>query len=469
MHTDYRQETRWKVVTAHRLARACRAYHRASPEIRSTLCVRTRPPRHLNEGGAGAKDGMEVDGESSSTSKGKGKAVVDEDAEAEEDADGETEEAVPTLPGAAITGEPSTGSSVQAPAGAGKAGGTGGDEKTLDPTKGSVSRSQQQQLENVKAQAQAKHIQELINFRSPIFDLATDETIIDHNLLLSLREANAAGELSDEALAVAELDLIALFPDLPLYSDFILAEDVNMSRRIEESSAWNGRLSNVTRLLESKPLLVSTLQPGRTRTREGWIDETASIVEDIEPPADPREQLPNTSSVLFAGRKPKDVSAGEVLVKPASVPQPDVRASSILWLPEEDGRLLQLQRQYGLNWPLIAEVFNNSTQRPSSDHRLPWDCFDRWDRLVGPGSRKTLPDGTEIKIPAPDYIPPVDKFGRSVPVLGNGSKKSARHISIIEAMKKVQKQRETTSLKAPREFQALFLLCEFLANSFFFA
>lgn len=394
---------------------------------------------------------VELEPSSDPNAKGKAKEsveTIEEDADGEADAEGEEDQAAVAV-GPAIT-EAAT-SENPAPAGAGMAGGSGGDEKTVDPTKGSVSRAQQQQLDAAKTLAQAQHVQALINYRRPIFDLAANETTIDPEVLMSLCEDAAASKMPEEELTITELDLAALFPDLPLYSDFILAEDTNMARRVEDSSAWTGRLTNVTRLLESKPLLVSTLRPGRTHSREGWADETASIVEDIEPPADVRDQLPNTSSVLFAGRKPKDVSAGEVLVKPVPVPQPDVRASSILWLPEEDVRLLQLQRQYGLNWPLIAEVFNSSTQRPNSDHRLPWDCFDRWDRLVGPGSKKTLPDGTEIKVPPPNYVPPVDKFGRSAPVIGNGSKKSARHVSIIEAMKKVQKQREAIALKAPRK------------------
>ncbi|GAA6060383.1 hypothetical protein JCM10212_004636 [Sporobolomyces blumeae] len=452
LQTDFRQESRSKVVTAHRLARACRAWHRASPDVRPTLCVRTRPPRYLDERPDGAQEAMDVD-QTSRSGKGKEKELPDsteEDADGEIDAEGEAEDAgaVDTVVGADGTEAPTT-TLGPAPAGAGQAGGTGGDEKTLDPNKGSVSRSQQVQHETTKAHTQAQHIQALINFRNPIFDFGADETVVDYDLLVALLDAQASGELSDEGLNIAELDLAALFPDLPLYSDFILADDTNMARRVEESSAWMGRLANVTRLLESKPLLVSTLQPGRTRTSNGWAPETASLLEDIEPPVDPRDQVPNASSVLFAGRKPKDVSVGEVLVKPTPVPHPDVRASSILWLPEEDARLLHLQKQYGFNWPLIAEIFNTSTQRPRSDFRLPWDCYDRWDRLVGPGSKKVLPDGTEISVPAPEYIPPVDRMGRAIPVIGNGDKKSARHASIADAIKKVQKLRELTASKAP--------------------
>ncbi|GAA5968990.1 hypothetical protein JCM21900_002091 [Sporobolomyces salmonicolor] len=462
MHTDFRQEMRWKIVTAYKLARACRAWKRASTDDRPNLCVRVRPPRFLNPDAKGKEkapaeevgfdlDMTADDAESApKTEKGKERAQLEEDvdAEGEEDADGEVDDARPAPPAAAsASGTPLPPSAPNGAPGLGKTGGSSSNESTLPPTPGNLSRAQQAQLEAAKAHAQAQHIQALINFRNPIFDFDADETVIDPLLLAALRDArdNTPGE----AQSLVELDLAALFPDLPLYSDFILAEDANMARRVEDSSAWMGRLANVTRLLETKPLLVSTMQPGRTKTRMGWTEETAAVLEDIEPPVDPREQPPTTSSVLFLGRKPKDVITGEVLVRPPPVPQPDIRASSILWLPEEDAKLLALQRQYGFNWPLIAEVFNSVTQRPASDHRLPWDCYDRWDRLVGPGSKKVLPDGTEISVPAPEYIPPVDKMGRQAPMVGNGSKKNARHVTILDAMKKVQKKREAYAAKQP--------------------
>ncbi|GAA5831804.1 hypothetical protein JCM11251_003891 [Rhodosporidiobolus azoricus] len=491
MHIDFRQERRWKVVTAHNLARACRTWHRASPEKRPSMCVRTRPPRFLTDEEIEARlheedgegEAMEVEEKAQKAKKldkGKGKqreedaVEEDADAEGEEDADGEEDDSTPATAGegAAVftstsaTPAPSTASVpvANAPRGAGKAGGSTGNEATPGPPAGTLSRAQAAALEAQRAHAEARQTFNIISFRNPIFDLSSEETIVDPLTLAALREASlaAAAAVTDgdrkspsSSPPAADDSLLShtfatLFPDLPAFSDFVVAQDPSLDRRIEDSSAWAGRLAHVTRLLESKPLLVSTLQPGRTRTKQGWTPGTAAALEDIRDPVDPRETVPATASALFAGRKPKDASSGEVLVRADPVPHADVRATTLLWLPEEDAKLLALQKQYGFNWSLIAQIFNLSTHRPSSDHRLPWDCYDRWDRLVGPGSKKTLPDGTEIVKQPPEWIPPLDPLtGRPFPIIGDGSKKKARHVTILEAMKKVQKKREASAAKQP--------------------
>lgn len=504
MQIDFRQEARWKVVSAYKLARACRTYHRASPDERPGLRVRTQPPRLLSDEELAARlegrdfeqgdeepETMQVDAveEEADTAaredKGKGKAkeTVEEDADGEADAsadaEGEVDDSTPAPLSVPPTATASTSTTpapgavpvASAPPGRGKAGGSTGNESTPVPPAGSVSRQQAAQLEAQRAHAQAQHVQKLIFFRNPIFDAGIEETVVDPLVLAALRDAitpsttSSSAGAADASASSSSVDkplpaddpflsytFAALFPDLPLYSDFVVANDSALDRRVEDSSAWSGRLAHVTRLLESKPLLVSTLEPGRTRTTHGWRPSTAADIEDVKDPLDGRDSVPPTASALFASRKPKDATLGEVLTRPAEVvPQPEVRASTVLWLPEEDATLLALQKQYGFNWTLIALIFNQTTHRPASDHRLAWDMYDRWDRLVGPGSKKTLPDGTEIVKPPPEWIPPLDKLtGRPAPIVGDGSKKKARHVAILDAMKKVQKKRETWAQKQPR-------------------
>ncbi|TNY21344.1 hypothetical protein DMC30DRAFT_416103 [Rhodotorula diobovata] len=502
MQIDFRQEARWKVVSAYKLARACRTYHRASPDERPGLRVRTQPPRLLSDEELAARlegrdfeqgdeepETMQVDAveEEADTAaredKGKGKAkeTVEEDADGEADAsadaEGEVDDSTPAPLSVPPTATASTSTTpapgavpvASAPPGRGKAGGSTGNESTPVPPAGSVSRQQAAQLEAQRAHAQAQHVQKLIFFRNPIFDAGIEETVVDPLVLAALRDAitpstTSSAGAADASASSSSVDkplpaddpflsytFAALFPDLPLYSDFVVANDSALDRRVEDSSAWSGRLAHVTRLLESKPLLVSTLEPGRTRTTHGWRPSTAADIEDVKDPLDGRDSVPPTASALFASRKPKDATLGEVLTRPAEVvPQPEVRASTVLWLPEEDATLLALQKQYGFNWTLIAQIFNQTTHRPASDHRLAWDMYDRWDRLVGPGSKKTLPDGTEIVKPPPEWIPPLDKLtGRPAPIVGDGSKKKARHVAILDAMKKVQKKRETWAQKQP--------------------
>lgn len=346
-----------------------------------------------------------------------------------------------------------------APAGAGKAGGSAGDAATVTV----AAPSSRSQAEANKVQSQAQHIQNLITFRNPIFDASVADTTISSSDLAFIRDsaASGGGGGGEKAESTKDdpflgYDFAVLFPDLPLYSDFAIANDPSLARRVEDSSAWSGRLAQVTRLLEIKPTLVSTLQPGRTRTDKGWSPALIDALEDVKDSMSAGETpVPASASTLFAGRKPKDVATGELLVKPQEVPNAEIRATAILWLPEEDALLLALQKQYGLNWSLIAQVFNSTTHRPESDYRLAWDVYDRWDKLVGPGSKKLLPDGTEIVRPPPEWLPPVDRTGRPMPVIADGSKKKTRHAMIVEAMKKVQKKREGYAAKQPGELRGV--------------
>lgn len=467
MQTDFRQERRWKVVTAYTIARDCRAYVRASPSDRSKLVVPTRPPRTLTDSEIEARmTGPPTSGESlSAGAEDLESATLGRDAEKDkdsnvdeddQDAEGEPDDdaGVRVVAASASDAVKDAVPVASAPAGAGKAGGSAGDEATVT----AAAPSSRSQAEANKAHSQAQHIQNLITFRNPIFDASVADTTISSSDLAFIRDSAATAEKakSTEDDPFLGYDFAVLFPDLPLYSDFAIANDPSLARRVEDSSAWSGRLAQVTRLLEIKPTLVSTLQPGRTRTDKGWSPALIDALEDVKDSMSPGETpVPASASTLFAGRKPKDVATGELLVKPQEVPNAEIRATAILWLPEEDALLLALQKQYGLNWSLIAQIFNSTTHRPESDYRLAWDVYDRWDKLVGPGSKKLLPDGTEIVRPPPEWLPPVDRTGRPMPVIADGSKKKTRHAMIVEAMKKVQKKRELYASKQPGKPRAV--------------
>ncbi|GAA5980542.1 hypothetical protein JCM10908_001685 [Rhodotorula pacifica] len=461
MQTDFRQERRWKIVTAYTVARDCRAYVRATPSARSKLVIATRPPRRLSDAEVEARISGNIDptatevgisAMSDAPSPGRRQEEKEAD-ENDQDADGEPDVEASNEPGVIVTAASSSEAVktappvASAPAGAGKAGGSAGDEAAVTTT-ATPSRSQ---AEANRAHSQAQHIQNLITFRNPIFDASPAETTISASELALIRDSASGDKVEPvEDDPFLGYDFSVLFPDLPLYSDFAIANDPTLARRVEDSSAWSGRLAQVTRLLEVKPTLISTLQPGRTRRASGWSPALVDALEDVKDSMSTGEVPVQTSaSSLFAGRKPKDVAVGELLVKPQEVPHADIRATAILWLPEEDALLLALQKQYGLNWSLIAQVFNSTTHRPESDFRLAWDIYDRWDKLVGPGSKKLLPDGTEIVRPPPEWLPPVDRTGRPVPIIADGSKKKTRHAMIVEAMKKVQKKRELYAAKQP--------------------
>ncbi|KAM0793146.1 hypothetical protein ACM66B_000622 [Microbotryomycetes sp. NB124-2] len=438
LQTDFRQELRWKLATAHSLARAVKAWHKADPEARMKMQVKVVPPLHLDESGTG--DGESASSKPMSRQASSATGGMDIDADGSEDADGENEakgDAGP--PGDTADGEAPADSSLTTTAKAteGVASQSGTSTNTRPGTPSTKQGGAATPADSQK-QSSAAHVQNLIALRAPVFALGPETTIVDPQALSDVDDPSLSASLS------------AMFPDLPLYSDFLLASDPSTEKRIEDSSAWAGRLTHVTKWLETKPLLVSTIQPGRMRKRGTWDSSTAHFLEDQKDLADQRETVPHTNSVLFAGPKPKPKEGADAITKPQEVPNAETRAFTLHWAPEEDSRLLALVKQYGSNWNLIAEVFNTTTQRPSSDMRIGWDMFDRWNKLAGPDSKKVLPDGTEISVPPPEYNPANDKSIKATQFANfDGSKKRLRHLTVFDAMRKVQKKREVTAQKAP--------------------
>ncbi len=87
-----------------------------------------------------------------------------------------------------------------------------------------------------------------------------------------------------------------LFPDLPVYAP-PLPHDVKSDKRMDESTQWAGRLVHTSRLMDIRPVLVSTLQPSKNRHPSGkWdhIDDGTMYDELTE--YEEWMQAPSTSS-----------------------------------------------------------------------------------------------------------------------------------------------------------------------------
>lgn len=132
-----------------------------------------------------------------------------------------------------------------------------------------------------RAQLANQQLHKTFNLRAPIFELGVKDTVINPS-----------------SLAEAGLTLNELFPDLTLYSSFNIG-DPQVDKRTEESSAWAGRLSLVSKLLESKPILVRTLHPSTIRTKDGWEVAAATMLEDVKEILEPREPPPATCRELI--------------------------------------------------------------------------------------------------------------------------------------------------------------------------
>jgi chromatin modification-related protein VID21 len=258
--------------------------------------------------------------------------------------------------------------------------------------------------------------------RGPILDLGLEEFVVD---LCDLFNQGLAIEDQVSDPDKDDITLASLFPELPLY-DFTEPpqSEVNgkKDKRIDESGMSSGRLTYTARLMDSKNLLLSTLQPG-TKYRQGRWDDPSDIpvaeeprdysksFAEIVPPA-AREFPFQATAVLtecerllpamFCGTKARDH------IHPIHTPNlvdphdTEYRLIQFVWTNEEDQLLKALYNQFGQNWQLIADVFNSSRITISTDIRAAWDCLKRWKALQG--EDKTV-DGNSSKPDTPDmYI-----------------------------------------------------------------
>lgn len=219
MHTDFRQERRWKQAVAFELSTAVLEWHAATPEERKKLCVKTavlakEDTHHLEELQQYGSDSTQCDEQD----------VQKQLLHANEPA---TENSPLTFP-------------------------------------------------------------RLVSHRTPLLDqppsrpvISLSELPLDQQLPLSAKERTAPALLS------------GLVPDLSVYEPPAppnSQEEVYRSRRIELCSPLHSRLTPVSALMDSKPLLLSTLNPAQKRkwgTQDEWQD-----VSNLHPPEKRQTSVP---------------------------------------------------------------------------------------------------------------------------------------------------------------------------------
>lgn len=266
------------MVTAHTLARAVQDWHRATSVERLALCVSTSPPRLLLLESGSAKSSTST---TMTTRGGKKDSLLadlvderrmSEGGEVDIDAEGDE----------VVKGHPDADGDVDAE---GELASVDGDVESikagfdaLPPTSSSTA------LADSARPGLEPHI--LATLRAPIFDLGAQDSIID---------ASALEYFDDGQLP---LSMEVLFPELPIYS--IIPPDAPHDKRIEEASAFSGRISNVSKHFDSRPLLVSTLQPAKTRSAVGWNATMSYNLEDVKEMSENHELLPVASSQSFS-------------------------------------------------------------------------------------------------------------------------------------------------------------------------
>lgn len=533
MQTDFREERRWKMAVCRQLAQACRAWKKAkTPQARASLCIKAAPIRHIDPADLQIKQELEAEGdetkhadatsvldrdraaspmevegkEEADTASGAVDEIeVDADGEAEEeDADGEVDadgdaddgevEAATLGVGAASQQDP------PAPLG----------EQPMPQLSGSapvllgqkvVKRATEDFDDHISATAMRTSAQGagdtllpaddsktnghslawITTLRAPIFAMDISTTVVALPTLLDAFDVDPRADLDPKLLDIFEghptTSIASLFPELPEYGPPMEPEVGKSDKRWDEGSLNQApRLTQVSRILDAKPLLVSTLEPSKNRANGRWREDgewamSAKLADPLKGVT--RQELdailpPATTIFSRRSNKPsKDV----VSAVPHFVLQPkdtEIRAAQILWSNDEDAFLLKLYQQYGSNWPLIADLFNSTRLSVPTDRREPWDCFDRWDRITKAAAQgqppppppqlpsaaaasSAGPEGAEKASPAQPTVPAGslaakrEKLVRKLGAKYDGSRKRMRHSNIMEVMKKTARRRDATA------------------------
>lgn len=307
--------------------------------------------------------------------------------------------------------------------------------------------------------------------RAPIFDIDVATTTVSPWTLLEHSDTDALAEMLGissqdlgEKVNLDQFNISTLFPELPLYSAPGHPDESGKTERRWDDGSLNQapRLTHVSRLMDTKPLLVSTLQPSKNRKHGQWVEDSEWMIaaqvanptkgvspEDIEASSVP-------GSVLFARKSHKSTrDQGHGTTShgtPAAPSNPEARSSLFLWTSEEDDYLLLLIKQYGHHWQLISDLFNSTRLSVPTDVREPWDCYDRYQKIqqaAAEGKPPPVPafmasGDTQTSTAAPNTLASKhEKLTRKIGLKYDGSRRKLRRVNITEAMRKCAKRRET--------------------------
>jgi chromatin modification-related protein VID21 len=281
MATDFRQERRWKTVAAYHMAQEVQEWHMSTPEEREAM--RSKYYRSLDKDvpAGGTKEefapGTEQDVRDSSAQGmivGTSRDAMDVDAEGEaEEESGQGAEKATTQGGEEAKAR-STSVTPQ----------TG----TSQPTQSSSDTVLRPTPAEAPVQQPQGTFQNLVAVREPIFALTPNDFVVDPTHHPSIAHP------SNPHLFHTYL------PDLPLYEPPAVPAESKADKRFDESTPHHSRLSHQTHLLDSKPLLLSTLQPGRKRGRDGeWRDMSDITTDDARESLELRQDTPPVGCGTF--------------------------------------------------------------------------------------------------------------------------------------------------------------------------
>ncbi|KAI1366971.1 hypothetical protein F5Y08DRAFT_337045 [Xylaria arbuscula] len=175
-----------------------------------------------------------------------------------------------------------------------------------------------------------------------------------------------------------------LLEELPMYGAPLKVPKPDLiSPEYDPDASWKRPALPLSRFVEGQMELTAN-EPPKKRSRFQHAQED---IDDIKPP----QLLPQNPGVALFRPENKSIKdrlhAGHQF-RPPSDNMPfqafyESRSSS-QWTQAEDDELKSLVREYSYNWSLIFSILSTKSIFVSgADRRTPWECFERWVMLEG--------------------------------------------------------------------------------------
>lgn len=268
-----------------------------------------------------------------------------------------------------------------------------------------------------------------------------------------------------------------LLLELPLYEPSKNAQDA--AAGVIEMSAdetWKKPIVPVSRFAQGKIVSQDVGPPSKKSRIANDHDEQPypdTRMKDVEPsvPSLP----PETDEVALFNPENKHIRdrihAGHAFKPPTEHGMPSQgfyeSRSSSQWTQIEDDELRKLVREYAYNWSLIANCLSSPSLFSSgAERRTPWECFERWITLEGlPGEMNRISyfRAYHNRIAAAQRISEAQQQvlmqqqgnnpaqiplrRRSTQPYSVERRKNAKHIHLVDAMRKQAKKREMAVAK----------------------
>ncbi len=285
-----------------------------------------------------------------------------------------------------------------------------------------------------------------------------------------------------------------LLLELPLYQPNTFAQDAALRvTNVEPDSAWKKPIVPVSKYAQGK--MVSLEEgPPRKRSRFDYRDSSkpsfySSMVasKDLENAFGPEQE----DVALFdpENKHIRDrIHAGHAFRPPSEHNMPSQQffesRQSSQWTQAEDDELRKFVKDFAYNWSLISSCLSSPSMFSSgAERRTPWECFERWISLEGLPvemakinyfrtyhqrlqlAQKTVEAQHQaLQQQQGNSVNQMSLRRRTTQPFTVERRKNARHLHLIDAMRKLAKKRETAIHKQQHGMSIFMLTKKFDAD-----